>query len=121
MRNNRLYCIFTIILLWVSPIYSQYYKNSFRLIGKADGLPTLLTNKVYETSDGFLWLATQNGLARFDGKQFKMYYSFFADSNSLTGNMVNDLVEDKNHCLWVSSFTNGLSVYDLKKATWKQY
>src|SRR5689334_5604224 len=88
MRNSHLYCLLTIVILWAIPSYPQYYKNAFRTIGKADGLPSLLNNKVYETSDGFLWLATQNGLARFDGKQFKMFYSFFADSNSMTGNTV---------------------------------
>jgi len=111
------------IILLVSPIllWGQHGKNSFRVIGKADGLPSPLTYKVYETSDGFYWLATGNGLARFDGRQFRVFYSFFADSNSITGNIITDLEEDKNHCLWVCSFTNGLSVFDLKKQTWKQY
>ena len=73
-----------------------------------------------ETSDGYLWLATTNGLARYDGSKFKMFYSFYADSNTITGNNVTDLEEDRNSQLWISSFSSGLSVYNLKTGVWKQ-
>ena len=80
-----------------------------------------MNNKVFETSDGYLWLATHNGLARFDGRQFKMFYSFYADSNTNTGNVVTDLEEDQYHRLWIGNFTKGLAIYDLKTGSWLQY
>ncbi|HKI69092.1 MAG TPA: two-component regulator propeller domain-containing protein, partial [Verrucomicrobiae bacterium] len=36
-----------------------------------DGLPDNSVTGVAQTSDGFLWVATQSGLVRFDGVQFK--------------------------------------------------
>src|SRR5262245_13697634 len=91
------------------------------MIGRADGLPSLMNNKVKETSDGYIWLATTNGLARYDGRKFEMFYSFYADSNTITGNNVSDLEEDGHKQLWISSFSSGLSVYNLETGTWRQY
>ena len=38
-----------------------------------DGLPLDMVSGVVQTPDGYLWLATQQGVARFDGREFKVY------------------------------------------------
>ena len=40
--------------------------------GPSDGLPQSSVNGIAQTSDGYLWLATFNGLARFDGQSFRV-------------------------------------------------
>ncbi|MDP4264841.1 MAG: two-component regulator propeller domain-containing protein [Bacteroidota bacterium] len=125
IKNNRpKLSLGTGLLMLILPLVSlraQHLSDPFKVIGKSEGLPSLLNNKVYETSDGYLWLATQNGLARFDGRQFKMFYSFYADSNTITGNVITDLEEDSYHQLWISNFSKGISVYNLQKGTWQQF
>ena len=39
----------------------------------ADGLPVNAVSDVTQTEDGYLWLATFDGLVRFDGAQFTVY------------------------------------------------
>ncbi|MCB1568929.1 MAG: hypothetical protein KDI69_08985 [Xanthomonadales bacterium] len=46
-----------------------------RHYGSADGLPVGSVNSAARDADGFLWLATHDGLARFDGSHFEVYDS----------------------------------------------
>ena len=76
-----------------------------------EGLSNSLINKLHQDSKGFIWVATEDGLNRFDGIQFK---SFFADKekeNSLKNNFVTTIVEDQKGKLWVGQI-NGLQAYN---------
>jgi signal transduction histidine kinase/ligand-binding sensor domain-containing protein len=46
---------------------SSYLRTTFTT---EDGLPTNIINAVVQSSDGFLWIGTSNGLTRFDGRHF---------------------------------------------------
>ncbi|AKO13029.1 hypothetical protein ACU14_14580 [Xanthomonas oryzae pv. oryzicola] len=39
----------------------------------ADGLPSNTVNDVAEDKNGYLWLATNDGLARFDGRSYRIW------------------------------------------------
>ncbi len=61
-------------------------------------LPSLAINDVLQSSDGYLWIASDSGLVRFDGYRFVTY----TKSNSgLAANNVLSLWEDSQHVLWV--------------------
>ena len=63
-----------------------------------DGLPQNSVTAICQTRDGYLWLGTQNGLARFDGVRFKI---FSPDSiPALPGNRITCLFEDAERRLW---------------------
>lgn len=118
---NKTTFLLLLFVLAKTMIFGQPLQNKFRVIGKADGLPSLLNFNVYETSDGYFWIATQTGLMRYDGKTFEPFYAYFTDSNSITGNIVTDLQEDKRRQLWIGSFSAGMSTYHLETGQWKQY
>ncbi len=46
-------------------------QQQFRLYGEAEGLTNLSVRDVMQDRDGFLWVATENGLFRFDGLKFR--------------------------------------------------
>ncbi len=46
---------------------------SYRTFSTADGLPQSSVYSIAETADGYLWLATQRGLVRFDGVRFTVF------------------------------------------------
>lgn len=52
---------------------------------------------------GFLWVATHNGISRFDGRAFKNYTYLPGDSTSLRSIWVTDLALDKDSVLWAST------------------
>lgn len=64
-----------------------------------------------QDSRGFLWLATESGLFRYDGYEFKHYRSNPNNKGSLPGNLLLSVLADRNGNLWAGS-QNGLILYD---------
>ena len=70
--------------------------------------------KTVKDKNGFLWIATHNGLSRFDGLKFKNYTHNPTDSNSLRSIWISDLLIDDQQTLWVSTEW-GLCYYEPTK------
>mgnify|MGYP006421027877 CR=1 FL=1 len=70
-----------------------------------DGLPVNSINQITQDENGYIWLATMDGLARFDGQNFKVY-----DSGSHPGLASNRLtrIEHADDALWLLSEDNRL-------------
>jgi len=75
----------------------------------ASGLPQSTLTAVAQTRDGYLWIGTWSGLARFDGVRF----SVFDKSNApgLRNSGVQTLLADPDGGLWVGTNGGGLSLY----------
>ena len=81
------------------------------------GLPQNSVNDIDQTKDGYIWIATNGGLARFNGKSFKVFNKF--NSPELASDRILDLFSDDEDRLWISSI-EGLSYYykgEFKKFT----
>jgi ligand-binding sensor domain-containing protein/two-component sensor histidine kinase len=72
------------------------------------GLPQNTIHAMLQTRDGFLWIGTQGGLARFDGSSFILYKA--GAPNSIPGESITGLAEDRDGSLWISS-DGGLTQY----------
>ena len=64
-----------------------------------DGLPTSTVQDIAQTPDGYLWLSTTGGLARFDGMRFET----FGLAQGLPSNRFQGLCVDRDGTLWISS------------------
>jgi ligand-binding sensor domain-containing protein len=73
-----------------------------------DGLPQNTVNAIVQTRDGYLWLATQGGLARFDGVRFRT----FGLRDGLRSVQVSALLEDGHGTLRVGTTGGGLSRWE---------
>ncbi len=71
-----------------------------------NGLPQNSVHQVLQTRDGFVWLATEGGLARFDGYDFTNFDK--QSSPALPNNDIRCLLEDRNGALWIGT-ANGLA------------
>ncbi|MCW3062752.1 MAG: hypothetical protein JWQ02_4573 [Capsulimonas sp.] len=63
------------------------------------GLPSSKINAVAKTPDGYVWLATAEGLVRFDGLRFSVFEHH--STPSLPGSAMDDLVIDQAGTLWI--------------------
>jgi signal transduction histidine kinase/ligand-binding sensor domain-containing protein/CheY-like chemotaxis protein len=75
--------------------------------GMSRGLPQHTVQDVIRTRDGYIWAGTQEGLARFDGVDFKVF-----DKNNipeLSTSWIWDLYEDSKGNLWIATFGGGLT------------
>ena len=85
------------------------------VFGTAQGLPSSAVLAVIQTRDGYLWVGTQGGLARFDGTQF----TIFDENNTpgLTSSEVIRLYEDRQTNLWVGTENGGIYLVKAGKVT----
>ena len=74
---------------------------SFGRIGLEQGLSQGAVTAVLQDQRGFLWLGTEDGLNRYDGRELKHFIHRLQDPASLPSNWVSALGEDARGRLWV--------------------
>ncbi len=73
-----------------------------------DGLPHNSVNAIAQTGDGYLWFATWEGVARYNGLSFEL---FSRDSKTgIADAGIRALVADKNNRLWIGGARGGLTL-----------
>ena len=85
------------------------------VFGTGKGLPSSAVLAVTQTRDGYLWVGTLNGLARFDGAQFAVF-----DENNTPGlnsSQIIRLYEDRQTNLWVGTENGGIYLVKAGKVT----
>ncbi len=69
-----------------------------------EGLPQNEVNAIVQTRDGYLWLATFDGLVRFDGQQFKVFNK--GNTKGISYSRFDRLFEDRFGTLWAVTDDN---------------
>ena len=82
-----------------------------RLYTSEYGLPNTQVNDIYQDSRGFVWICTENGLARFDGMDFTTFRFDRDRADALASNLVLTVREDSRGILWVGT-SMGLQTFD---------
>ncbi|HEX6169759.1 MAG TPA: two-component regulator propeller domain-containing protein, partial [Chitinophagaceae bacterium] len=103
-----------IILCLLLSVYSdaQYTPGNFTQYTEKDGLPGVEVTDLLVDKQGYIWLGTVNGLARYDGYTFKRFYFNPNDTNTIRGLTVWSLFEDRKGRIWVSAGPSYLNMYD---------
>lgn len=99
--------------------YSQYKFDKALWITKENGLPTNETGQIRKDDDGFIWIATGDGLCRYDGQFVKVYQSGNDLKHSPLDNFINTILPVKNH-IWIGT-SQGISVLDTKTNSFRHY
>ena len=76
-------------------------------------LSNSLINSIYQDKRDYIWIATEDGLNKFDGVKFSVYKNNQKDVNSLKNNYVRCLFEDSKGRFWIGGI-NGLQLFDRK-------
>ena len=77
-----------------------------------EGLPENSVRAMVQDRIGFVWIGTQNGLVRFDGREMVVFTPDPGDSTSFGGRTVDALWEDGDGDIWIGTFLAGLWRYD---------
>jgi len=78
---------------------AQYAADYWRT---ADGLPQASVGAIAQTADGYIWLATEEGLVRFDGVRFTV---FDTTNSTLLDNYISSLRAGRDGSLWIRTPT----------------
>lgn len=84
----------------------------------ADGIPSNTVYCISQTPEGYLWIGTSRGLARFDGIKFKILR--FARSEKRYSQEIRDLFVDRQGFLWIGG-AGGLTLYRCPDCRFKNY
>ncbi len=79
-----------------------------KVFSKPEGLPDNVINSMSVDKGNNLWIATSNGIARFNGKDFRI---FNEEKDGLVNNDVNTILVDKRGIVWCGT-KKGVSIYD---------
>jgi signal transduction histidine kinase/ligand-binding sensor domain-containing protein len=135
LRGGRLIAGTLLVLLCITiPVYSQIDEIApttligpdapslrFESIGLVDGMAQASANTIMQDSKGFLWIATQGGLHRYDGHEFKIYSATPFDTTSLSDNWVWGVAESKNGDIWATTEATGLNRLDQTTGKFTKY
>lgn len=95
-------------LLCLSMPATAQVEPVFRKLGVADGLPSSQVPALIQDHRGLIWIATEDGLANYDGVGFRVFRNDPADPLSLPCNDVQAVFEDRQQRLWVGCSERGL-------------
>jgi len=95
-----------------SPLWQKFADTIFHRLSTQNGLPQSSATAIAQDGDGFIWVGTQGGLARWDGYRFRNYLPIPDDESSLPDHYVLSLYADPRGRLWVSTNGGGIAYYD---------
>lgn len=112
LRPDTIIGIFCLSIIFGGILPSCYSQpDSFRKLTVDDGLSHNVSRKIIQDKQGFIWIATQSGLNRFDGYTFKPYLHNRQDPRSLSDDDIRTVVQSRNGTLLVGTAKGGLNIY----------
>ncbi|MCH8568399.1 MAG: histidine kinase [Balneolales bacterium] len=87
-------------------------EQTLKRITTEDGLPSNQTISIVQDFEGFMWIATRTGLARYDGVSFLNYYEKAGNPNSLSSSFIERVMTDDDGEIWVRTRDGVLHAYD---------
>lgn len=98
-----------VVILWLAGVSCLVAANPFstQTWDTESGLPQNTVQGIAQTRDGYLWFATEGGLARFDTQRFAIFNS--KNTPQIRSNDVRGVLEDKAGRLWMAT-ADGVTV-----------
>ncbi len=109
MRTLRRVLAALVVLL---PAAAAPAAVAFERLSLEQGLSQSIIEGILQDRRGFLWLATEDGLNRWDGHRFTVFRNVAGDARSLSYNDLKCLLEDRSGAIWVGTFEGGLNRFD---------
>lgn len=116
MLRRVIRLIITASFTAIVPVQALYAQNTagYETISTAQGLSQGMIFDLLQDREGFIWIATKNGLNRYDGYGFDVFFNDPYNPHSLSSNIVLRLFEDAKGRIWAGTEDAGLNVYDKK-------
>jgi signal transduction histidine kinase/ligand-binding sensor domain-containing protein/DNA-binding response OmpR family regulator len=104
-------------IFWI--IWSSVNAQTGSFYSTDNVLSNSLINSIYQDSRKYIWIATEDGLNKFDGVRFTVYHNKRDDKFSLKNNYVRTVFEDSKGRIWIGCI-NGLQIYDRAEDTFTE-
>ncbi len=87
-------------------------RQSFRHVSVEQGLSHGVVRDILQDRQGFIWIATEDGLNRYDGVNLKVFRREHGNPNSLSSSNFGKLIQDRSGMMWYGTWGGGLNRYD---------
>ncbi|MDF2448864.1 MAG: rsbU 6 [Bacteroidota bacterium] len=104
------WCCSLVIFFCSLAVWSQNIK--FKRLNIEEGLSAVTVNTIFQDSQDFIWIGTQDGLNRYDGYHFKTFKNDPFNTKSISSNDVKCIYEDNSGIMYFGSNGGGLSIYN---------
>lgn len=94
---------------------------TFDHLSEEQGLSQYTVTSIIQDKIGFIWIATFDGLNRYDGKTIKVIRRQEGTPHSISDNSIWSLMEDRNGYIWIGTQSGGLNQYDPTSGKFKQF
>ena len=111
---------FSILCLLSINAFSQE-RIDFAYIGGNEGLSENIVNDIVQDQNGFIWLATNDGLNRYDGYSMTHFRYDPSNPQSLSSNVLECLLLAHDGMLWIGTSDGGLNRYNPQENTFQRY
>ena len=108
MRKHPLFILVLFILFL--PTVANADTFSFRHYKAEDGLTSNTVSCIIQDRQGFIWIATEGSLSRFDGHSFKEFSNTKNGKVTLWSSYITSLLEVKNGDIWIGA-DDGIYIY----------
>ena len=105
----------TLLLGVVQHVDAQLFQATRSHLSAEDGLVSNAVSGIYQDDLGYLWIATWNGLSRYDGYHFYNYRTGNASRIDNLHNRIQDLVIDQSQNVWMRMYDGRVFVLDRTK------
>ncbi len=109
------------LLFAATNVQAQSTPMVFAHLGVEDGLSQASVLDVMQDSAGFIWLATENGLNRYDGYEVRVYARDRRRTDSLASDLVWAIDEDSAGNLWLATEGGGVAVWNRDTDTFRKF
>lgn len=92
-----------------------------RRLGVAEGLPSRMVLALAQDRQGYVWAATDDGLARYDGKELRVWRHDPQRPGSLPGNALEIMAIDAQDRIWVGGNGAGLAMLDTDRQQFQRF
>ena len=106
-----LFTPFSCFAVWESLVETQ-----FSHLDVSNGMPHGVATAMAQDHQGFLWVGTQGGLARWDGYRFRSFQADAQQKTALPDDLVQVLHVDPRGNLWIGTMNGGLARYDATRS-----
>lgn len=123
--NHKRYHIRSVLytLLLISGLFKVLNSQNlkFKRLSIDEGLSTVSVNTIFQDSQDFIWIGTQDGLSRYDGYHIKTYKTDQYNATAISSNYINCIYEDKHNNIYIGTEDGGLSVLNKQTEKFTNY
>lgn len=118
--STFVFCLFFILFFFAINANGQSKDIRVKSFSIKNGLSNTNVRSITQDKEGFIWIATLDGLNKFDGYEFIHYYYQEKDTSSLPTSDVRSLLVDSHNNLWIGT-TKGLCRYNFDTDNFSTY